>query len=758
MRPTLTLLLCVLGVTYCFDFPSPQAALADENVRTVDWPKFLAEYDLKTNTIPDRWDAAPFAGNGEQGTLVYQTGPRSMRFDVGCSAAHDHRPWEQDDLSEKHVEVLNRGRHFIGHLRLNMPADLTGGETRVSLWDAEATGALRSTNGQANWKAIVHANEPVIFCELSATGELSDARFEYVPEAPRNPRSVRAKTPRTPPHPEVKTSVHDDGVHVAVQDLIAGGQTAVAWFARSKGNRTRLWLSVQHSFPGQSAAKDAIAAVRQARDAEFGDWIAQHQAWWHRYYQQSFLETGDKFWDRFYWIQQYKLGCATRDEGWIIDNQGPWLQPTAWNATWWNLNAQLSHLGGLTANRRGAVSALRYQLDRNESNLRINVAEAYRDDSSALGRSSSGWDLVAHAGEPGGRDGMDPRIGAECGNLLWALHNVDLEYRYWNDISVRDETLFPLLVRAVNYYRHFLKRGHDDRWHLPKTYSPEYRLASDCTYDLDLLYWAVGRLIELAAEKNLTESDEPLVIVWRDLRANLVEVQSNETGRAVGGDTWLTGGHRHWSHLMAIYPLRTLTPNSQQDRDLIERSLKHWRSFGRGIAGYSHTAGSCMASLLGDGDQALEYLNQLRTYLKPNTFYSEIGLPVMETPLHGATAMQDMVLQSHGGRLAVFPAVPAAWPDARFANFRGEGGYLVSGELNDGACRYVSIVSTSGGDVTVALPMKKFRWSSLSHPTQSHDHEGELRLSTSPGDRFVFWQEGTARPATYPPNIDSFAE
>lgn len=759
MRLKHTLCLCFPSLSACFFLlTTPPSVLAENDWRAVDWPSFLAAHDLTTTTLPDRWDAAPFAGNGEQGTLVYQTGPRTMRFDVGCSAAHDHRPWQQDDLSEKHVEVLNRGRHFIGHLNLNLPADLTGGQTRISLWDAEASGTLSASNGRVSWKAIVHADEPVIFCELNATGELAESRFDYVPEASRNPRAVRGKNPRIPPHPDVKTSVADDGIRIAVQDLIAGGQTAVAWFVESEGQRTRLWLSVQHRFPDQSAAEAAIAAVRQAREANLAEWIAQHEAWWHRYYRQSFLKTGDEFWDRFYWIQQYKLGCVTRDRGWIIDNQGPWLQPTAWSATWWNLNAQLSHLGGLTANRRGAVSALRYQLNRSQHNLRLNVAEAYRADSAALGRSSSGWDLIAHAGEPGGRDGMDPRIGAECGNLLWALHNVDLEYRYWNDETVRDETLFPLLVRAVNYYRHFLKRGDDDQWHLPATYSPEYRLASDCTYDLDLLHWAIGRLLELAKEKGLAESDEPLVAVWRELRDNLATVQCNETGRAIGKDVWLTGGHRHWSHLMAIYPLRTLTPDSQEDRDLIKRSLKHWRSFGRGIAGYSHTASSCMASLLGDGDEALTYLNQLRPYLRPNTFYSEIGLPVMETPLHGATAMQEMVLQSHGGRLAVFPAVPAAWPNLRFANFRGEGGYLVSGELHGGECQCISIVSTCGGDVSVALPMKRFRWCSLSHPTESQKHEGVLQLSTQPGERFVFWQEGAARPTTFPPNTGNSVE
>ena len=89
-----------------------------------------------------------------------------------------------------------------------------------------------------------------------------------------------------------------------------------------------------------------MAAVRAAAKADQTAWVQAHRDWWHAYYPASFVSTGDAYWDSFYWIQQYKLACATRDKGWIIDNQGPWLQPTAWNAIWWNLNVQLSHSGG----------------------------------------------------------------------------------------------------------------------------------------------------------------------------------------------------------------------------------------------------------------------------------------------------------------------------------------------------------------------------------------------------------------------------
>lgn len=261
--------------------------------------------------------------------------------------------------------------------------------------------------------------------------------------------------------------------------------------------------------------------------------------------------------------------------------------------------------------------------------------------------------------------------------------------------------LFPLLVRAVNYYRHFLVQESDGNLHLGPTHSPELRNAADCTYDLDLLGWGVGRLLELADEKGLSEADQPLIKIWQQLKDDLVPVHTDSSGRMIGKNAPLKGGHRHWSHLLAVYPLRTLTPVEEKDRQLIQKTLDHWQSFGRGIAGYAYTSASCMESMLGDGESALAYLNKLKPYLKPNTFYSEIKLPVMETPLHGATAIQEMLLQSWGGRLRVFPAVAKSWPNVQFARLRGEGGFLVSGKRENGVCQWVLVKAEHGRTVEI---------------------------------------------------------
>ncbi|MBB6406783.1 hypothetical protein [Arthrobacter sp. AZCC_0090] len=62
-----------------------------------------------------------------------------------------------------------------------------------------------------------------------------------------------------------------------------------------------------------------------------------------------------------------------------------------------------------------------------------------------------------------------------------------------------------------------------------------------------------------------------------------------------------------------------------------------------------------MSASMGKGEDALGYLNTLLDrYIQPNTMYRESG-PVLETPLSGAQVMHDMLLQSWGETVRVFP-------------------------------------------------------------------------------------------------------
>jgi hypothetical protein len=145
-----------------------------------------------------------------------------------------------------------------------------------------------------------------------------------------------------------------------------------------------------------------------------------------------------------------------------------------------------------------------------------------------------------------------------------------------------------------------------------------------------------------------------------------------------------------------IYPLHLLNGDTPAERALIDRSLKHWISFEGALQGYSFTGASAISSKLGRGDDAARLLNQfLDRYVKPNTMYLEAG-PVIETPLSAAQAVHEMLLQSWGDRIRVFPAVPADWQDVAFADLRAEGAFLVSAARRGRRTQFVRVHSLAG--------------------------------------------------------------
>jgi hypothetical protein len=60
-----------------------------------------------------------------------------------------------------------------------------------------------------------------------------------------------------------------------------------------------------------------------------------------------------------------------------------------------------------------------------------------------------------------------------------------------------------------------------------------------------------------------------------------------------------------------------------------------------------------------------------------------------------------MLLQSWGGKIRVFPAVPSSWPDATFHQLRAEGAFLVSASRSAGRTEWIQIESLAGQPATL---------------------------------------------------------
>ncbi len=85
----------------------------------------------------------------------------------------------------------------------------------------------------------------------------------------------------------------------------------------------------------------------------------------------------------------------------------------------------------------------------------------------------------------------------------------------------------------------------------------------------------------------------------------------------------------------------------------------------------------------------------MKKFFPTRALYTEAG-PCIETPLSGAASLNDMLLTSWGGKIRVFPGVPAAWHDVTFHKLRAEGAFLVSAVRWQDKLQFIRIESLAG--------------------------------------------------------------
>lgn len=668
---------------------SPLCAQKKISTKNIDWEFFLSQHDLIWDTIKNDYYSGAILGNGLLGTNIYAaSGENSYRWDIGRSDVTENR-------GKGHV-LYDEARLPIGFFTLTTDKKIISEKMRLSLWDATAQGELKTDSGSISFKTFVDANRNVIVIETKKEGVGAGYTWKWNPEYAISPRALFAKTHSgmpndymVNPNPPVEEK-QKDSINYSIQVLYSGWTYVTAWVTEQSGDTEQMLVTVSYKNNSDLAVEDATKTLRDYMMQGVNSAETLHKDWWHNYYPASFATFPDAMQDSFYWIQQYKFAGMTRSDKNIIDLMGPWPDKTPWPAIWWNLNIQLTYSPLFTANRSELSKPLWNAFDKHMESLINNVpVEEWRKDAACIGRSSS-YNLVRALNPEEAEKNL-----YETGNLTWIL------FYYWQYCTYNaDENelltkFYPLLKRSIAYYGHILYKDENGKYHLPLTASPEYKPAADCNYDLALLRWGLNTLIDISQKH---KPDEPLIGYWSAVLENLIDYPTDpEQGYMIGRDVKLESSHRHYSHLLMIYPLHLINWDQEENRDLILRSLNHWIGMEGALQGYSYTGSSSIYSMMGDGEKAVKQLSELlKRYIKPNTLYKEAG-PVVETPLSAATALQELYLQTWNGLIRVFPAVPATWIDASFVDFRTEGGFLISALRRNASTAVIQIESTKGG-------------------------------------------------------------
>jgi hypothetical protein len=678
----------------------------------VDWPVFMARHDMVWQRLPETWREGLWFGNGEIGSLIWREGDR-IRIQVFRSDVVDHRSYRVGYCG------YSRPRLQIGSFYIKPKGKIKGGTGRLGLYNAEFTGTIETDLGRLQIRHFVQSTSPVIFTEIKGEGGEGDPEWEWQPAEAKPTRTGFATTVtelesmrksygtdyfaelyQPNPAPE---HIKIGNVDVSRQMLLAGSEHSVAWQVVPETNEKpqRCFISIANCWPGtpQNSDQVAAAAIRKAAgmpDKDLSEWIGFHREWWHAFYARSFISLTDTRIETVYWTQMYKLGSATRDGSPIIDH-GLWQTPSPWTFLTWDLNIQLTYWPTTTANHLEiGLSLVNWLWDHRAALINNVPVEAWRTDS-ARAPLNSGHDLY----QPKEAD-MRILDNAEA-NLTWVMHDCWMMYRRTMDDDLLRAKIFPLLKRAVNNQLHHLYEA-DGRLHMPPTESPEYGMARDANYELASIRWGCQTLLEICRRLKLDDAQIPR---WQDVLKRLADYPVDENGFRIGADEPFGRAHRHASHLLMIYPYCLVNIEQPESRQLMRTSVEHFYEVNNAayqkakswnvFAGYTYTLLSLMHAVMGDGEEAEKFLNGFIDYplVARNGMYAEAG-PVLETPLAAAHCVHEMLMQSWGDKIRIFPAVPAAWHDVVFHDLLAEGAFEVSAERRSDATRWVRIKSLAG--------------------------------------------------------------
>jgi alpha-L-fucosidase 2 len=671
------------------------------------------------------WDEAIPLGNGLTGGLLWGEG-RTLRLSLDRADLWDLRTPEiylADDWNYAAIQRLVKARDQKELVRrfdapfeeIPYPTKLPGARLELTLPEgskarefsldlAEAVGRARFDGGSA--EAYFSATEPVALLRVRG----GSPAFTLVP-----PAALAKLGYKAPQHGEDASSAW------LVQETALGLVYAVHAARRTlSAGQTEFAVAIASSREGADPLAIAKSRTSSALARGFQRLLVPHRAWWQRFWRSSSVSVPDAAIQRQYNLVRYFYGAGARRIAPPIPLQGVWTADAGTLPPWkgdfhFDLNVQLTYWPYLQAGHldegAGYLDFMWNLVPRHRTFARrfFNAPGIVVPGVMALdGQPLAGW----------GQYSLSPVQGA------WVAQAFYLHWRYTADRRFLAERAYPYSALVAEALVSLMQPDERGRLKLPLSSSPEIHdnsLAAWMTpltnYDLSLIRFLFGSLREMAGA--LGRADE--AATWRGLLERMDDFAVDPASGAlrVSPTESLTASHRHLSHLMAIHPLGLLTiEGSEADRRTIAASLDQLEALGtKAWVGYSFAWAACMEARAGRQEKALPYLETfVKAFILRNGFhangdqtksgYSNFTYRpfTLEGNFAAAQAVHEMLLQSWGGTVRIFPAVSTRWADASFTDLRAEGGYKVSARRQGGRIVEVRIEATLDGTLRLRDP------------------------------------------------------
>lgn len=680
------------------------------------------------------WDEALPLGNGDLGCLIWN-GSSKLRFSLDKGGIWDcsNPPEEQEDFTYDDIKKLVKtGRikklqkKYDDCYNNPTPTKLPAGKlildlgvdenvvSRLDFFTAEATVSA----GDINLKSFVFANGPFGIIEINKSGiKLSLDNPKYGDEKSPRKKAFAAQTVQSLKNLNYKKAEFYEKKLGEADCVYFVQPTTDAFYGivalkKETASKTLIAYSVAVG-KERSCFDECIKKLGEALKKGYDGAFKEHCNWWRAYWDKSRVTLPDKRIEKQWYLNNYLLGCCSRKGFLPMPLQGVWTADNGSLPPWkgdyhHDLNTQMSYSSYLKAGRNEQGECFIDYLLKLSPKAREFAKSFYKASGLCL---PSVMDVEGHALGGWCQYALSPT------NQLWLCHimaryyfvtkNEDYYDKIYSYMLESGEFLFSLLKEENGVYK------------LPLSTSPEIHdntkkswLKPNSNYDLALIRAFLGDMIDMCAEKNKLEEEK----LWRERLEKIEELAVSKDGvLMISSEERLKKSHRHHSHCMAIYPLRTLEYTTDENKRIIDSTVKDLEKLGSQYwVGYSLGWMAELYIAKGDGDKCLEMLNRFYDccctengfhvngdFKNKTDFVMKYRLFTLEGNFLATDAVQDMLLYGEHGEIELFPAIPKAWQDVAFSGFCVWGGITVDAKMKDGRITFLRLKALSECTVTL---------------------------------------------------------
>lgn len=411
----------------------------------------------------------------------------------------------------------------------------------------------------------------------------------------------------------------------------------------------------------------------------------------------------------YYQFGRYLLMASSRKPGKLPANlQGIWNE--SYNAPWnsdfhTNINLQMNYWPAETGNLPETLIPLSHFISKLTVPGSITAQEMYK---------AKGW-TVHHLTDVFGRTavadgvwGVSPMAGP------WMTFPLYRHFEFTGDKSYLLKTAYPIIKGSIEFVLDFLihsPKGYlvtnpshspENTFYVPGTNRTEKsQLCYGSTIDIEIIQGLFNNFIQAA---ELLETDAELIKQVKQAQRQLPPLKIGINGTI---QEWIEDyeevepGHRHMSHLLALYPLHLISSKTPDLFNAARKTIERRLANGGGHTGWSKAWIINFYARLLDGEQCGIQLQSLfKTSTLPSLLSTHPPFQI-DGNFGGAAGIAEMLMQSHNNEIHVLPALPPAWQKGYINGLRARGGYTVNLRWEEGRLTQLKIFTDKAGHTQV---------------------------------------------------------